>query len=87
MKTETLVINQEELILLKCTSRKQAWNDVLSILGGGRERRESQNLREKSETFEKNWGKKIKLLHQEKVTCKQLGLAEYMVYVLNDAFA
>ena len=32
-------------------------------------------------------GERIKLLHQEKVTCKQLGLAEYMVYVLNNAFA
>ena len=56
MGMETLVINQKELILFKCIPRKQAWDDVLSILGGG-ERGESRNLREKSETFEKIGGK------------------------------
>ena len=29
MRTETLVINQKELILFKCIPRKQAWDDVL----------------------------------------------------------
>ena len=85
MRTESPVINLKELILFKCIPRKQAWDNVLSIIWG--EKGGKPKFEGKSETFEKNWGKRIKLLHQEKVTCKQLGLGEYMVYVLNNAFA
>ena len=68
MRMETRVISQKELILFKCIPRKQAWDDVLSIFWGEGEREESRNLRQKSETFEKNWGKRIKILHQQKGT-------------------
>ena len=37
MRTETLVINQKELILFKCIPRKQAWDDVLSVFFWGGE--------------------------------------------------
>ena len=34
----------------------------------------------------KKLGESTKLLDQEKVTCKQLGLGQHMVYALNNAF-
>ena len=52
------------------------------------ERGESRNLREKGETFEKIGGKGQNSYTKKKsLNCKQLGLGEHMVYVLNNAFA